>query len=76
MTAEHDRIPDDPIRALREPFILSVDWDPLHGHCNKCKAPAVLYEDRWHHDGKGCDPRTYGPAEFILGDPVKEAPDA
>lgn len=55
----------DMFRAVREPFSLPDDWNPIFGHCSRCGNPAVLNEDRWWHDGKGCDPRKAGPAEFI-----------
>lgn len=61
--------PDDPIRAVREPFRLPDAWDPIPGRCSKCGHRAVLVEDRWWHDGKGCDPRTFGRAEFIPDPP-------
>jgi hypothetical protein len=60
---------DDPDRALRQPFTLPEDWDPLYGHCSRCKGPALLVEDRWWHDTAGCDPRKAEAAHFILGDP-------
>lgn len=69
MSDEPERKPDDPMRAVRDPFRLAEDWDPLYGHCSKCGNLAVLVEDRWWHDGAGCDPRKAGPAEFILDDP-------
>jgi hypothetical protein len=73
---EHHHQPDDPSRALRQPFVLPDDWDPLHGHCSRCKAPALLFENRWWHDTKGCDPRkTAEPAHFILGDPPEREDD-
>lgn len=64
--------PDDPIRAFREPFVLPSNWDPMYGHCSRCKRLAILHEDRWHHDGAGCDPRKAAPAHFVLGDPPGE----
>lgn len=67
MTDEH--VPDDPVRAFREPFVLAQDWDPIYGHCSRCKRLAVLFEDRWHHDGAGCDTWKAEPANFVLGDP-------
>lgn len=69
MSDEQDRKPDDTWRAFREPFVLPANWTPLYGHCSRCGGLAVLFEDRWHHDGAGCDPSKFGPAEFILDDP-------
>lgn len=56
---------DDPARALHSPFILPDDWDPIPGTCSRCGNPALLIESGWHHDGRGCDPRRAGRAEFI-----------
>ena len=60
---------DDPNRAIHAPFCLPDDWDPIYGTCSRCGNPALLVETGWHHDGKGCDPRKAGTAEFIPDPP-------
>jgi hypothetical protein len=66
VTDQHD---DDPIRAVREPFTLPDEWDPIPGTCSRCGGPAVLNEDRWWHDGRGCDPSKRAAPHFIP-DPI------
>lgn len=63
----------DQARAVREPFVLPEDWNPIPGHCSRCRRPALLVEDRWWHaSGGACDPSKHAPAEFCLGQPSPE----
>lgn len=49
---------------MTDPF---DDWPPILGRCSNCNGPALLSDQRWWHDGRGCNPRQY--AEFLPDPP-------